>query len=700
MPALTPQTRRTLLSLALLVWVCGGSAFFLSRERVVPLWSDAPRALPGALAGGWLAALFSPDRETALGLLQCLGLALYLLAWGGLAPRRLWPEASRLERVAAGAWLATASLAFGFMMLGSLHLLRPSAGWLWVGVHAGIGLWLARPFRASPVPLAGRQGAADGPAAGCSRPRFDLERVLCALAWSGIALLSALTFYHALFYPPTSWDALMYYLDHPRRAVAEGGFPHLVASQVGMGLAANYPPLYRSLAAGVPALFGTWNPLVGQFANPWAGLWATLLVYAWLRRRGSGELCAVAGALAFRAVPYGIFFSTSAGHYAWSMAAVAAFFWSCERALVLRIPAAQVAPLAFAALAASINYLMPGLLLPALLLCFLLRAELAVLRPGRLLAWSAGLLFICGFWYARNWIVTGNPVYPFFSAWLGGANIHPGVLASARVEWTLNGDGLAGYGPVWRRLVRIPYYLCVEPNIVWKLQPLVLAFGVPGFFLSLRAAGRLLWLSFFLLLAGYGTTLGAFYLYHLLPLFPFLGLFTATLLERATPRARLALAGLLLAIAFGPSLGAALMGPKVPDPRLSAFARPNPPRDAFLSAVPSINGSVQIWGYLSQQAPHAVVLTHENRGYYLPLSLRLLPLDDPAIWPLYETEDAEMEYRHFLALGATHYLYIRNQERHPILRRLSLGEAARGRLPQFYRLVMVAPNGDALFELR
>ena len=481
-----------------------------------------------------------------------------------------------------------------------------------------------------------------------------------------------------------------------------------------MGLAANYPPLYRSLAAGIPSLTGTWNPLVGQFAGPWAGLLCTLMLYAWLRRRGLDALCAAGGTLAFRALPYSLTFSMVAGHYAWTMAAAVAFLWASERALAQRTAAALIAPLLLAATGASINYLMPALFVPAAILLYPLRAPLRALDRRKLAAWTCALLAVAGFWYARNWIVAGNPVYPFFSAIFGGKHINPAVLASARIEWTLNGDGLAGYGSVAQRLLHLPQYLLWEPNIIWKLQPLLFIFGLPGLVCALFRSTNFrlnedklklvlrtnLWLPFFAVVGGYGLSIGAYYLYHLLPIFPLLGLFAAATLAVCTPWARQAMLAVLLALSLGPSLGAALIGPHVPYADLWALAHPNPPRELFLSQCPTIDGDVELWRYLSENAPHAVVLTHDNRTYYLPLSIRFINLDDPALWPLYDAHDPAAEHARYLQLGVTHYLYIRNQEHHPILRSLSLGDAARGRYPQFYRLVKVAPNGDALFEVR
>ncbi|MBE7559267.1 glycosyltransferase family 39 protein [bacterium] len=519
--------------------------------------------------------------------------------------------------------------------------------------------------------------------------------------WSLVGLLTLLAFYHALFYPPTSWDALMYYLEHPRRSVAEGGFPTVVASQVGMGLAANYPPLFRSLAAGIPSLTGSWNPMVGQFAGPWAGLLATLLVYAWLRRRFDA-VTAAAGTLAYRALPYSLVFSMQAGHYAWTMAAVAAFLWAGERALAQRSGSSLLPPLLFAATAASINYLMPALLLPAAVLLYCRRESWRALDWKSLVAWTVALGALGGFWYLRNWMVAGNPVYPFFASIFGGHNIHPEVMASARIEWALNGDGLARWTSVLGRIAYLPHYCFWEPNIIWKLQPILFIFGLPGLFIALgrRERGWWMWASLLVVFLTYGLTIGAYYLYHLLPVFPLLGLFAASLLSASGPRVRGVMLSVLVLLSLGPSLGAALIGPHVPYADLWAFAHPNPPRELFLSRCPTIDGDVELWRYLSEHAPDAVVLTHDNRTYYLPLSVRFLNLDDPAIWPLYDEDDPAVEHARFVELGATHYLYIRNQENHPILSRLSLGDAARGRYPQYYRLVKVAANGDALFEVR
>lgn len=51
-------------------------------------------------------------------------------------------------------------------------------------------------------------------------------------------------------------------------------------------------------------------------------------------------------------------------------------------------------------------------------------------RPWKPLAlYSLSLLAGCGLWFGKNWVLTGNPVYPLLYEWLGGATRTPDINA-------------------------------------------------------------------------------------------------------------------------------------------------------------------------------------------------------------------------------------------------------------------------------
>jgi 4-amino-4-deoxy-L-arabinose transferase-like glycosyltransferase len=652
------------------------------------LWGALFQFLPMPISSAWFSHLFSIPAQTLIGLWQSTAMTLYCLIWGWIVIGRLG-RFSLLERITAGCWLGIVSLAFGFVVLGTAQLLTPVAGWTWVVAHLAILLLIPKREYELPEP-----GKLEG----------KTERTLISLSWFAIGLISLLTFYHALLYPPVYWDALLYYLQHPQISVEQGGFPTVVASQVGMGLAANYPPLYRALTAGIPSLFGGWNPGVGQFLPPLGGLLATLLIYAWLLRHFKNRVLAVAGALCFRSLPLATNYSILACNYSMTVAAVAAFLWLAEVVMQKKDTRLFWLALLLAAFACNLNYLMLAIIFPAAALVIIIKKELPPVRLKATAGFGALLLFIAGFWYMRNWCITGNPVYPFFHSILGGNNIQPHIMEYMKSEWTSNGDGLAGYGSIANRLANLHNYLFLnQPNIMWKIQPWLLAYIIPGFIVSIFRPKKemIIWGSLLVVLAGYGLSGGGYYLYHLLPLAPVLAMLAARLLATMdnTHMRNAALAWLLL-LALGPGLTIAIMGSKAPYGDMWAFRHPNPESQRLFKEVPSIGSSGRMWDYINRECPNSVILTHENRSYYLSQSVTLLNLDDPKLWPLYKQQDPKRVFEEFSRLGITHYLYIPNQKNYHVTNLLSLDRVARGEFNEYFEPIKINPGREALFKLK
>lgn len=320
-----------------------------------------------------------------------------------------------------------------------------------------------------------------------------------AAALTGVITL--LTFFHALFYPETYWDSLILYLGYGRMTWLEGGFPFKASAQVGIGLGANYPHLFSTHAAAVAAVLGRWSDVPARLWAPAAALGATALLYAAALRLWRNRLIAILVTLLFRALPYGIAYSTYASDYALALFFGAAALWFAVAYLRAPSPSLLLASALLPALAMRLNYLMGVLWAPwlaAVLLAHWRRApaplDRALAAPAGRLEWletevkldaapsgeaavfaapwrvpSPGALarsrraWVClalaiaigSPWYLRNWLLTGNPVYAFFPGIFGGARINREVLRSAEGEWFRNGDGigrLAATLPRWERL--------------------------------------------------------------------------------------------------------------------------------------------------------------------------------------------------------------------------------------------------------
>ncbi len=299
--------------------------------------------------------------------------------------------------VGAGVW------SVAWFLLGAAHLFRTPVAVVALGGGVGLGAlaWRRRERGVAP------------------RARWP------AVARTGVALIVLVQMLAliAALAPPTANDTLLYHLALPKAYVAAGG-----AVDVPYNIASFYP-------LGVEML-GVWVLLLGPVAGARvaeAAAGATVFAFApllaavtfgWARERGAGLAWASLGALSVAAIPTA--YDVAGGGYV--DLALAAYTALAVRSLGrwwTTLDRAWLAPLALAiGFALSIKVTVAFLVLAAALVV-LVRALGAASAGGTrsaapaLAALALGVA-IASPWYLRNWVRTGNPVFPFMLGLLGG----------------------------------------------------------------------------------------------------------------------------------------------------------------------------------------------------------------------------------------------------------------------------------------
>lgn len=448
-------------------------------------------------------------------------------------------------------------------------------------------------FVAASLPWKRILGTPQEPPAQENRKHIGFERIFAGLTIALITLISALTFYHAVLFPVVYWDSLIYYVGYARKTFEAAGFPVHVTAQVGLGIGANYPHLFHSLQ-NVPAfLFGEWSTGYGQFLPPLFGVFACLLVYALILDIWKNRLLAAMGALLFRAIPYGICYFIYASDYSMAIFYVALFLYLAHRFYKDPCPTRLFLLGLSASAAAKVNYLMPFLSVFFFLIALsrLVRNDTRWRIRGVVV--SAVCLVLASTWYVRNWVVAGNPIYPYFPGIFGGKNIDPEVLRSCETEWLKHGDGIGRFGPgLGTKIASTPRFFLTEKNFHWKLWPIFVAFWFPGavLFIVDRARKRnnggngegrsVLWLS--LAITGfilfYEYVISSLYSYHMTPFLPAVALTACVSLRRTLPSRFGYVAGaIVLFSGVIPGLSMAVMGPKIMDFGLRHIRRGDDP---------------------------------------------------------------------------------------------------------------------------
>ena len=576
------------------------------------------------------------------------------------------------------------------------------------------------------------------------------DRILLYPMVGLIALITLLTFYHALFFAEVYWDSLILYLGYARGIFLEHRFPVKVVAQVGVGLGANYPHLYELTGATIATWARRWSPIYLQLASPVAGLLTMFLVYHTVLRLSRSVLLSVAATLLVRSAPYLISFHVYASNYSFVVLFCAAFIYCALCYIETGLPGYLALATLCAAFGMHINYLMG-----VLWICWVVTVIVAHwpkrLPPGgmpgkhlgivrtihqtpapaftgvrkwptlagvlcspmlwRNLAWGAAISSV---WYVRNWIVTGNPVYAFFTGiFKGTKHCNPEVMASAAREWQAHGDGIgiAGETLAERLAFTWPFFVnnfttcykwgpmfagVVVPGVVICLCILAWQFCVPrrihpgeddtladlpeGKVIAPEEPARLGVVALTLLgaLFAYHYCLGPFYMYHLLGCFAVFGVFIYFAL-RSCPRPFL-LAFCVWAIFCGlmPGLPWAMVGSKFTGSALVGKTRyngmelvalRNPGLDPGFLYRLRFGPETLVWEQINSRAKGRAVLTHENRRLLFDPSIRLVHMDDWEVQEIWGKSKRERLER-LAELGVAYYLQIPYEFDHPVNARL------------------------------
>lgn len=359
-------------------------------------------------------------------------------------PSRFLTLACLVALAAHGGWSATflvlrggpiterllAALGFSVLSVVLVVLCTGSAGWLRPAVvlPAQALVWSA-------VRLAGRGGAprADwGPVLGALRFAPG-HRLLGLAAYVGVACVFSVTLI-GLFRPGFEFDVLTNHLHAPARWLQTGSL-QLVPTYFGAGTAEYEPMGNEAFYAWLMIPFhGDLVARFGQLAS-WVALWLGL--YAVARRLG---LAAGRAAIAPLTLPLLVPLLAQAegamvdlALAAWFVAALAFLLrHRDDRASGALVVAGVFLGLYLGSKFTALAYL-------PVLLAFSLPSVLRGGRPRLGLAARLVLPALPGaYWYVRNWLVAGNPLYPLRIE-AGGTTLFEGAFGKEQIEaWVFN----------------------------------------------------------------------------------------------------------------------------------------------------------------------------------------------------------------------------------------------------------------------
>jgi len=247
----------------------------------------------------------------------------------------------------------------------------------------------------------------------------------------GVAIVIFLIFYNAILSPIHHYDALIYHSAMAKVMFNYHGIPLLAGPSPGIQLSGNYPPLYPALGA---FFFVHMNTTIVDIPlraiPPFMGLLTLFATYG-LGRILLGHKGALLATLVIVTTPLFILYSICplnnmmAAYYLTLAALHMVLSLHCRQRLYLFVAGL------FCGLAVSTTYL-ALYLIPAFIIETLLFSQKSIRRwIGMLVYFLVGTVLTGAFWYIRNFIVLGNPIWPFAYSVFGGSFIDPVMGAHA-----------------------------------------------------------------------------------------------------------------------------------------------------------------------------------------------------------------------------------------------------------------------------
>ncbi len=318
-------------------------------------------------------------------------------------------------------------------------------------------------------------------------PHFGSWSLVCL----AVGVIFFFCFYHALLTVVVHWDATVYHAVMSVIMYSNNGIPLIAGPSVGIEMSANFPPLFSAIGAFYYTQIGMIEDFYLRCIPPLMGLLTVFATYKIGDILG-GKKLGLVSALFLAMTP--LFFRYSM--YATSYSTLTFFCSISIMFMLLAIMKNEIRYwvvcglfFGFALLTSYMALFLGPFFVAALIYHFAGTKDLFKSNIRNVSALVLSTLAIGGIWYARNWFLLGNPIYPIAYTVLGGMNIDPLIM-----ETTINGIESAGttcfFGEQASVLEKIFMFLIYRTHF-----PAVSLFTILGVALLLAEDKKLLLIS-------------------------------------------------------------------------------------------------------------------------------------------------------------------------------------------------------------
>lgn len=243
-----------------------------------------------------------------------------------------------------------------------------------------------------------------------------------------ISAYAIVAIYQTVAYPVIEWDALGYGVNYAKIIFDNRKVPLIAGPSIGLEMSANYPPGVQLLAVYFYALAGYPNDFYYRILQPIFGLATMILTYKFTMILIKNRMASLFAVFILASIPifWQPFIQESYLMCLTMMVAISAyFFFKASNSNDSDAKKYEIIGTLFCGFSALTSYI--GILSFGILLLYAVNRRLQAKRLIHLIVLASIIILP---WYMRNFLLLGNPIYPF----LGVGNYLDPLLESSTTQ--------------------------------------------------------------------------------------------------------------------------------------------------------------------------------------------------------------------------------------------------------------------------
>lgn len=256
-------------------------------------------------------------------------------------------------------------------------------------------------------------------------PKLNLLEVILLIF---ISVFVIVAIYQTVAYPAMEWDSLAYGVNYAKIIFENGEIPLIAGPSIGLEMSASYPPGVQVLAVYLYVFAGNACDFYFKILQPIFGLVTILATYKFAMLVTKNRMASVFAVFALSSMStfWELFVHETYLMCLTLMLTIAAvFFFKAYNSSDADVKKYEVVGTLFCCFSALTSYI--GIFSFGLLLLYSFNRKLSAKRLTWLVILGSVVVMP---WYLRNFLLLGNPIYPFF----GIGNYLDPVLFSSSVQ--------------------------------------------------------------------------------------------------------------------------------------------------------------------------------------------------------------------------------------------------------------------------